>query len=54
MYTIQHTIFSRYVDTHNTETEQEARKKAEILNNDGWLNIRIITPDNTIIQAYGE
>lgn len=54
MYKVQHTVFKKYVDVDWFDTYDEALKKAHDLNNDGWLNIRIITPDNQTIQVHGE
>ena len=55
MYTVQHTIFGKYVDVNWAETYEEAKRHADNYREyGGWLNVRIITPQGETIQVHGE
>lgn len=54
MYTVEHTIFGKYVAVDYKNNLRPAKQAAQKLYNEGWLNIRIITPTGKVIQFHGK
>ena len=54
MYTVQFRLFEEYTTVDDYPTMKEARAIADALNKSGWLKIRIIHPNGTCQQIYGE
>lgn len=53
MYKVMHTVFGNYVEANCTDTWKDALESAEKINNEGWKNVRILTPYGETVQVYG-
>ena len=48
-----HTVFGNYVEVDWLDNWEDALKSAEKINNEGWKNVRILTPCGETVQVYG-
>lgn len=53
MYKVMHTVFGNYVEVDWLYTWKDALESAEKINNEGWQNVRILTPYGETVQVYG-
>ena len=53
MYKVLHTVFGNYVEVDWLDTWKDALESAEKINNEGWQNVRILTPYGETVQVYG-
>ena len=53
MYKVMHTVFGKYVELDSFDTWKDALESAEKINNEGWQNVRILTPYGETVQVYG-
>lgn len=53
MFKVLHAIFGHYVEVDLVDSWQDALESALKINNEGWRNVRILTPDGQTIQVFG-